>query len=216
MLSYFEKYDTILFDLDGTLIDSAESLVAALNNTIIDILPSVIPIGETVRQLAGIGSRNLLRYAFEYHNKPYTEQDIENLVPDFLNAYEKLHHQTEPFDGATNLLKDLKAKNKNLLLATNKPKRFTHPIMDNLNWTSLFDGIYCPEDVSQKKPNPAHLLEALANSNISTHNALMVGDSITDYHAALNAHISVMMVCFNGQTKQQFPNADYFIDDFTK
>lgn len=214
MNPYFTKYQTILFDLDGTLIDSAASLVAALNKTISEILPKTVPIDETVRQLAGIGSRNLLRHAFEYNQQSFSENDIEQLVPHFMDAYSTLYHDTAPFAGADQLLQDLKSQGKNLILATNKPRRFTPDLIKALNWASLFDGIYCPDDVSHKKPNPAHLLEALKNESLTPENTLMVGDSSADYHAALEANIPIMMACFNGQTPEQFPKANYYIYNY--
>lgn len=214
MLETFSNYKTFLFDLDGTLIDSAASLISALNIVIKDILPTEVPVNTITRQLAGIGSRNLLRYAFEYHKTYYNNDLIETLVPHFLDAYESLYDQMKPFDGADKILRDLAAQDKNLILTTNKPRRFTPKIMDELGWTPLFKGIFCPDDVSAKKPNPAHLTEALEKTGISSDSALMVGDSSADYNAALDANIPVMIVTFSGQLKENFPKAVDFIDSY--
>ena len=124
--------------------------------------------------------------------------------------------KTTAFAGADSLLKTLKKNGKNLLLITNKPRRFTPHILDKLNWTNLFDGIFCPEDVSKRKPSPAHLLEPLHIHNFSNDKTLMVGDSITDYEAAIAANIPVMIVGFYGQTHAEFPQAHYFIDGYEK
>jgi phosphoglycolate phosphatase len=214
MNTLFSKYQTIMFDLDGTLIDSAADLVEALNTVIADIFPSRVPY-DGAKRLAGIGSRHLLRYAFEYHNTPYDDAIIESFVPAFLDAYQKnMLDKTTAFAGADSLLRTLKNNGKNLLLITNKPRRFTPDIIDNLGWTDLFDGIYCPEDVSCKKPSPQHLLEPLKKHNLNPDNALMVGDSITDYDAAIAANIPVMIVGFYEQTHAEFPLAQYFIQGY--
>ncbi len=214
MIDYFSKYQTIMFDLDGTLIDSAADLVAALNETIASILPSPVPFSGAKR-LAGIGSRPLLRYAFDYHKTAYDDAYIESLVPHFMNAYEKnIFKTTTAFAGADSLLRTLKKNGKNLLLVTNKPRRFTPHILEKLNWTALFDGVFCPEDVSKRKPNPEHLLESLSLTKLSHDKTLMVGDSVTDYDAALAANIPIMIVSFYGQTKNEFQKADYFIEGY--
>ncbi len=213
MTDYFSKYQTIMFDLDGTLIDSASDLVCALNETIAHLFPKV-PF-DGAKRLAGIGSRHLLRYAFDYYNHPYTEDEIESLVPHFMNAYEKtMLDKTTAFAGTDSLLKTLKQNGKNLLLITNKPRRFTPHILNKLNWTDLFDGVFCPEDVSVRKPSPLHLLEPLKIHNFSHNTALMVGDSITDYEASIAANIPVMIVGYYGQTHAEFPQAKYFIDSY--
>ena len=214
MNDLFSKYQTIMFDLDGTLIDSAADLVGALNTVITDILPSRVPY-DGAKRLAGIGSRHLLRYAFEYHDTPYDDAIIESFVPAFMDAYEEnMLDKTTAFTGAENLLRTLKQNGKNLLLITNKPKRFTPHIIDSLGWTDLFDGIYCPEDVPARKPDAAHLLMPLKIHNFNPDNALMVGDSITDYDAAIAANIPVVIVGFYGQTHAEFPMAQYFIQGY--
>jgi phosphoglycolate phosphatase len=214
MNDIFSKYQTIMFDLDGTLIDSASDLVGALNDTIADIFPQPIPY-EGAKRLAGIGSRHLLRYAFDYYKTPYDDALIESYVPAFMNAYQKnMLDNTTAFAGAENLLITLKQNGKNLLLITNKPRRFTPLIIDFLGWTDLFDGIFCPDDVSSRKPSAAHLLEPLKIHNLNPNNALMVGDSITDYEAALAANIPVLIVGYYGQTHDEFPKAKYFINQY--
>lgn len=214
MNDIFSKYQTIMFDLDGTLIDSASDLVCALNDTIVDILPSSVPY-EGAKRLAGIGSRHLLRYAFEYHNTPYDDALIESFVPAFMNAYEKnMLDKTTAFLGAENLLRKLKAQGKKLLLVTNKPRRFTPPIIDFLGWSDIFDGIFCPEDVPARKPSPDHLWAALEKHDLNPNSALMVGDSVTDYEAALAANIPVLIVGYYGQTHHEFPKAKYFLTEY--
>jgi len=214
MNSAFLNYQTIMFDLDGTLIDSAVNLVDALNDTIEPILPNKVPY-EQAKRLAGIGSRHLLRFAFEYHNTQYTESDIEALVPNFMDAY-ALRISTEDnfFENADTTLKHLKEAGKNILLVTNKPRRFTPEIIKNLQWEPYFDGIFCSDDVSHRKPNPAHLLEALRHVNASPNDSLMVGDSVADYDAAIAANVPIMMVSFYGQTPEEYPKAKYFINHY--
>jgi phosphoglycolate phosphatase len=204
-----------MFDLDGTLIDSAYDLVSALNDVVLPIFKSEVPY-EKAKRLAGIGSRYLLRFAFEHFNTPYTEQEIENLVPAFMDAYEtKIQNVSKTFNYAEELLKCLKQKHqKTILLITNKPRRFTPTIINQLNWTHYFDGIYCPEDVSARKPNPQHLLEALDKHSQTPQHALMVGDSIADYQSALDAGIDMMMVGFYNQTLSEFPKSNFFIQSY--
>ncbi len=188
-----EKYDLFLFDLDGTLIDSAPDLVGALNEVLISHGLSEAPY-EKMKPHAGIGSRALLQHGYAHHSRAISAEKLEASVPEFLAAYEKrIFAATSAFDGAGAYLRFLKEKNKKIALTTNKPEKFTRMILEYLQWGEFFDGVFCPENVTKRKPEPEHLLEPIAFFNLSREKTVLFGDSVTDFNAAKAAKVDLMM-----------------------
>ena len=212
--SLFKDYDTVLFDFDGTLIDSTQDLVNALNITLsLEKIGAVPP--EIARPFAGIGARALLECGYRYHNIPLSTHKKDILVSVFMESYARIMLQhTCPYQGATELLQTLYTQKKRLILATNKPKKFTNVIVPSLGWNHYFTALVCPEDVSARKPDPAHLLDAMRIAGGLSGHAIMVGDSIADYNAALAAEIDVMMVDFHHHDTSVYSKAKYIVKSF--
>ncbi len=214
MEKFWSDYDTILFDLDGTLIDSAYDLVQSLLQVLPEYHIQTVPF-EYLRPFSGIGSLAMIDAVVNYHKIEITMELRENIRNSFLETYEKnILNQTTPFDGAEKLLFSLKSMGKRLILATNKPYRFTKIIIEHLGWNQYLTHLACSDTVSQRKPNPCHLLEAMEQSGGISNKALMVGDSVADYEAALAIPMDVVMVSFYGQDKNLFPKANFYLDKF--
>ena len=191
-----QKYDFFLFDLDGTLIDSAKELTASLNAVMAAQNMRPVPY-EIARPFAGLGSRQLLQCGFSFNQRVLSEDLQEKLVLDFLADYEKrILQSASPFEKAEDFLKALKEAGKKILLTTNKPEKFTKIIIHYLKWDSLFDGIFCPENVRAKKPAPDHLLDALQSCDGASEKSVLFGDSETDFNAARAAKIDLYMADF--------------------
>lgn len=214
--SFWNKYQTILFDLDGTLINSAQDLVNTLNDIVIQYDMPPVPF-DIAAPFAGVGSIALIECAYRYHNLTLPDKDSLNLMRDqFIKRYE--HHMlntTQQYDGAEYLLESLYASQKNIILATNKPSFLTDKLMDFMDWKKYFQVIACSDTVSKKKPSPLHLLESLEKANLKNENCLMVGDSCYDYEAALACPMDFAVVDFmHADTKKEFPKATHYISSF--
>lgn len=212
--SLFKDYDTVLFDFDGTLIDSTQDLVNALNVTLSLEKLSAVPT-EIARPFAGVGVKALLECGYKYHNTPLSTHKRDVLSSVFMETYARIMLQhTCPYQGATELLQTLHASKKRLILATNKPKKFTSVIIPSLGWDIYFTALACPEDVSARKPDPAHLLDAMRIAGGLSSNAVMVGDTDADYNAAIGADIDVIMVNFHNHNMDGYSKAKHILTGF--
>ena len=182
----------IAFDLDGTLVDTAPDLTASLNFAMAQANhPPTLPF--IVRNTIGFGAKALLIEAHQHHNLPVEETKIAALLEVLLTHYAKnctIH--SRPFPGAVDCLQKLRERGANLTICTNKIERLTLPILQNLELMPYFDGVFCADTVSAKKPDAAHVLEATHPAAVK--DALMVGDSITDLQSARAAGIDCFLL----------------------
>ncbi len=186
----------ILFDLDGTLIDSAPDLAASLNHTLNSLGLPIYDL-DTIRDWIGGGATKLLMRGIA------GQKDIEHVDDKLLDQAKKIffdHYrshlckQTKLFEGSKELLEYLKPKYA-LALITNKPYPFVLPILRQLD-IDLFDLVLGGESLPQKKPHPLPLLHACKHFGIDPHEALMVGDSSNDFFAAKEAGIEMVLVSY--------------------
>lgn len=216
-----QPIEAVLFDLDGTLIDSVPDLAAA-----IDVMLNSIgkaPAGEKkVCRWVGNGAPALVKRALA--NSDTGDQDREG--DEFSSAYsvfesayaERLTHATGLYDGVIEVLSALSEAKIKLGLITNKPRRFTLPLLAALNIRDLFDDVICGDDFEHKKPHPLPLQNAVKNLHCKPEQAIMVGDSISDIKAAASAGIKSVAVTYgynHGMPITDARNdvqADVFID----
>lgn len=182
-------FDTVAFDLDGTLADTAPDLAAALNHTLGQLdRPEVDP--QSVRHLVGHGARALLRKALGGDDSL-----IEQVLPIYLDFYAAhICVGTVRYPGLEDAMAALAARNVKLAICTNKPERLTHLLVDALGWRGRFAAIVGADTLAVKKPDPLPLLEAIARAGGGR--AAFVGDSITDADTAKAAGIPFVAVSF--------------------
>ena len=183
---------TIVFDLDGTLVDTAPDLVRALNVCMQG--SGVDPIStDAVRTLVGQGARALIERAFAFGKiKPKTE-DVDARLVHFLADYSaNIAEVSAVFDGAIESMNALKDAGARLSICTNKPEMLTHKLLDAFALKPYFDAVVCPENVNAKKPDAEHVLAAITPN--SPDKALMVGDSIADLGSARAAGIPAILM----------------------
>lgn len=206
----------ILFDLDGTLVDTAPDICAALNWVLEKRrLPPIDP--ASVRTMIGDGAAKLVErgLAAAGAQSPDVQQAA---VADFLTHYQdNISRLSRPFPGAVDALAALKASQYRLAVCTNKLERFTVKLLDDLNMTHFFDAIVGGDTLGVQKPDARHLLGTLQRLGAEAANAAMVGDSANDVSAARNAGVPVIAVSF-GYTKvaPQQLGADRLIDSFSE
>ncbi|MGH6664655.1 MAG: phosphoglycolate phosphatase [Pseudolabrys sp.] len=187
---------TIVFDLDGTLIDTAPDLVDTLNVVFArEGLPAV-PY-ETARNLIGGGARRMIARGIEAEGVAVASARLEQLFADFIAYYsEHIADRSRPFPGLTDALDALAADGCRFAVCTNKLERLTVLLLDKLNLTDRFASICGQDTFGIQKPDPEVLRRTIAVAGGDTADAIMVGDSATDIRTARAAGIPVIAVDF--------------------
>ena len=180
----------VLFDLDGTLADTAPDLAAALNKMRADRGLDTLPLNP-LRRMASSGARGLLGVGFGL--KP-GDADYEAHRVEFLNNYEEaLHVHTRLFDGVEALLTAIEATRK-WGVVTNKAKRFTDPLSLSIGFTGRASCVVSGDTTPHAKPHPAPLLHAAEVSGVAAHECIYVGDDLRDIQAGNAAGMKTLAV----------------------
>ncbi len=184
----------ILFDLDGTLIDSGPDIRTALNLVLEaqDLAP--LSLEETLARV-GKGALPLVTKAFAYRNRPLSDEEAKTQTALFAKHY-AAHSlvETKPYPGIPRLLEQLKDKNIPMAVVTNKLEDITHALLQALNFHPYFPVVVGGDTVGHRKPDPAPLYYALDKLNMSRQDALFVGDSASDSGAAAAAGMDMIAV----------------------
>lgn len=169
--------DVVIFDLDGTLVDTAPDLAAALNHTlgVLGRLPVAL---AQVRHLAGDGTRALLQHGLALTGEA-TADLVERGVPIFLDHYEAhICDRSVPADGIEDALAALAEARIRLGICTNKPERLARKLVARLGWQARFAAIVGGDTLGVSKPDPRPLQRCVENCGGGT--AVFVGDSLVD------------------------------------
>ncbi len=202
--------DLLIFDLDGTLIDSKLDLVHAVNAARQEMgLPSLSI--ETVSSYVGNGADVLIRRAL---GPEASEADVEHALTFFLQYYRahKLDN-TRLYPGVRSALDRLHAKGIPLAVLTNKPVRMSQEIVDELKLGAHFAYVYGGNSFEWKKPHPIGIQTLVTQCGAQPAQTLMVGDSAVDIHTARNAGVGACGVTygFQPETFQAHP-PDFLVD----
>ncbi len=203
----------ILFDLDGTLVDTAPDLVRALNHALVkDGLPKAQL--SDVRAMVGRGSRALILRALARCGTSYPEAKLQALQSDFLQAYaEGVAQDSVLFPHVRETLDVLKAAGAHMAVATNKPHGLAQAVLDAFNISDYFFNLVGGDTAPRKKPDGAHLVAAAAPHTLER--AVMIGDSETDAAAAHAARVPVILVRHGySETPLDLLKAHAIFDDF--
>ena len=188
-LSY--PYPLVIFDLDGTLVDSAADIAEALNRTLEDWQLSRVP-EATVLTWIGDGVRRLVEQAFTAAS---SDIDLDRVMPGFMRHYEAcLLRSPRLYDGVVPALEALRARNVTLAICTNKPSAMVAPLLAHLGVQDFFAMVLGGDSLPERKPSGVPLRHIAAAFGVAPTAALMVGDSITDYRAAVDAGMPVALV----------------------
>jgi phosphoglycolate phosphatase len=188
-LSY--PYPLVIFDLDGTLVDSAADIAEALNRTLEDWQLPRVP-EATVLTWIGDGVRRLVEQAF---TAARSDIDLDRVMPGFMRHYEAcLLRSPRLYDGVVPALEALRARNVTLAICTNKPSAMVAPLLAHLGVQEFFARVLGGDSLPERKPSGVPLRHIAAAFGVAPTAALMVGDSITDYRAAVDAGMPVALV----------------------
>ena len=181
-----------LFDLDGTLIDSAPDIHAALNHTLEHAgLPGVAL--SMTRHFVGMGSRALIQQALEHHG--VEQPDPEPLLARFLGYYERnIDVHSQPFPAVVETLGELRDRGARLAVVTNKYEGLTERVLAGLNLRQWFDCVVASETTPNPKPAPDPALHACRALGVVPGDALFIGDASPDVSCARAAGCPVVVV----------------------
>jgi phosphoglycolate phosphatase len=205
----------IVFDLDGTLIDSAADLTEALNRVLADQrLPAVAE--ESVRHMVGDGAVKLIERGFAAAGRRMDGHLPEALRQAFLDHYAAcLTERTTVHPGVAEALAALGAAGRRMAVCTNKPAAMSETILAHLGLARHFDAVLGGDSLAVRKPHPAHLIAAIAQSGGDAPRAVMVGDSRNDVATARAAGVPVVVVSFGYTSVAPHAlGADAVIDHF--
>lgn len=187
---------TIVFDLDGTLVDTAPDLVRALNETMdLEGLPRVKL--ETVRQLVGQGARALIERAAGLQGVTFSAARLDQLTTEFVSFYSAdIARESKPFDGVFDALDQLANLGAKLAVCTNKRTALSVQLLDALKMSERFSAIIGADAVADRKPHPDHYRAAVTRAGGVVRRSVMVGDTAADVASARGAGAPVCIVSF--------------------
>jgi phosphoglycolate phosphatase len=205
----------VVFDLDGTLVDSAPDIMAVLNGTL--ATDGLAPFDvERVKMMVGGGSRRLIERALAARGESAETSRIDRLVEIFEKVYaDNPCQDTRIFPGAVALMEKLAARGVRLGLCTNKPGSATLPLLRALDLARRLGAVVTGSDGFAKKPDAAMLAATFARLGCTAQDGVMIGDSTADVGCARAAGCPVVLVSF-GYTQEPASalGADAVVDDF--
>lgn len=196
---------TIVFDLDGTLVDSAPDLIGTLNILLGEEGVAPLPL-EEARPFIGHGARRLIERGFAAQGRPAPAERMDDLFARFIAHYNQHSaDRTRPFPGAVPALQAMRRAGAKLAVCTNKLTGLSIPILEKLDLAPLFDAVVGADSAPAPKPDRRHLICAVEAAGGDVTRAVMVGDAATDAGAARAAGVPLVLVSF-GYT--EIPAAD--------
>lgn len=187
---------TIVFDLDGTLIDTAPDLIHTLNHILTQEGLPAVPYAHA-RNLIGGGPRILIERALAAEGRSCATPEIDRLYAAFV-AYYAAHiaDRSRPFPGLEQTLDDLAAAGHKLAVCTNKLEWLSLKLLKALKLSQRFAAICGPDTFGVQKPNPKVFQQTVLRAGGEPGRAIMIGDSKTDIHTGRAAQVPVIAVDF--------------------
>jgi phosphoglycolate phosphatase len=187
---------TIVFDLDGTLIDTAPDLIDTLN--VLFVREGLPPVPyTTARNLIGGGMRAMIVSGIEADGRTVAPAKLEQMFADYLAHYsEHIADRSRPFPGLGDALDELAAAGFRFAICTNKLERLSLRLLDTLKLTHRFVAICGPDTFGVQKPDPEVLRRTIAAAGGDPQRAVMIGDSQTDIRTARAADVPIIAVDF--------------------
>jgi len=193
---------TAVFDLDGTLADTAPDLVAAANALLAELDLPPLALAST-RNAAGMGGRALIRLGCQRAGRPEPHGDsLEDLYRRFLVLYDdRIAGQSRLFDGVARTLDGLRGEGWRLAVCTNKPVAPARRLLEHFDLLDRFGAVLGGDSLDVRKPDPRHVAESVAAVGGRPDRAAMVGDSIVDLSAAHAAGLPCALVRYGYSAK---------------
>ncbi len=211
----------VLFDLDGTLVDTIDDIALALNRALQDHQVDRLPT-SLVRTWVGKGAPRLIARALERSQVVADTPMKAAIFNEFIIHYERLHERSEStatlFPNVISALAALQSAGVALSVVTNKQRNLACATLRHVGLLSYFDHIVGGDTCAQRKPHPMPILHACALSGVAADAAVMVGDSMNDVDAARAAGVPVVCVPYgyNEGASSDELTGDYLINSFAE
>jgi phosphoglycolate phosphatase len=187
---------TVVFDLDGTLVDTAPDLINALNYILVREGMPPVPL-HSARTMIGAGVRRLIERGLELDGRAVEFEDIARLTADFIDYYAAhIADVSRPFEGLEGALDDLAARGYRFAVCTNKLEWLSKLLLDRLGLSARFSAICGADTFGVSKPDPAILRQTVARAGGEMSSTMMVGDAGPDIGVARRAGVPVIGVTF--------------------
>ncbi|VAW10039.1 Phosphoglycolate phosphatase [hydrothermal vent metagenome] len=191
---------TIVFDLDGTLIDTAPDLAATMNELLRRRGRGSLPT-SAIRTMVGHGAKAMMEAGMAATGAAAGEAELDDMFAEFIEYYsDNIAVQSQIFPGALAALDRLEAEGYRLAMCTNKMEALSRKLIGSLGLEGRFASLLGGDTLAFRKPDPRHLTETIVQAGGDVGNAILVGDSIADVSAAKAASVPVIGVSF-GYTK---------------
>jgi phosphoglycolate phosphatase len=207
----------LIFDLDGTLVDTAPDLMAATNHVLALIDRPAIP-ADRFRHLVGHGALNLIRRGVAETGAPVDDAMLKRLYDALLVYYgDNIATHSKVFPGLLPLLDESRARGIKMGVCTNKVENLSHKLLNEMGLAQYFDAVVGGDTLSVMKPKVEPYNEVMKRLGIEAHHSLMVGDSETDIRTAQNVGVPVIAVSF-GYTDKHVSHfkPTYVIDHYNE
>jgi phosphoglycolate phosphatase len=187
---------TIIFDLDGTLVDTAPDLIATLN--VVFAREGLPPVDyDTARNLIGGGAKAMIARGIESEGRSLEPAKVDQMFTDFIAYYaEHIADHSQPFPGLVDALDTLAANGSRFAVCTNKLEGLSVLLLEKLKLADRFEAICGQDTFKIQKPDPEILRRTIAAAGGSLERSIMIGDSETDIRTARAAGIPVVAVDF--------------------
>ncbi len=210
-------FSALVFDLDGTLIDSAPDMTRVLNRTLAAFDRSALTEAQ-VRTMIGDGSAMLVRQAFAATGDALDDATVQPVLRHYLDRYFEDEEASALYPGVTDTLTALAERGVRLGLCTNKPERISRKLLDALGLAHLFVAVAGGDTLPVKKPDGRHLgwvLERLGRDGQAPARAAMIGDNGNDVKAARAVGVPVVAMSYGyPRMPVEELGADVILDHF--
>lgn len=206
------RWDAVLFDLDGTLLDTAPDFIVVLNAMLTDRGRAPLP-AQDIRAVVSNGARALV--ALGFGGQP-GEPEFDALNQELRDRYaQHLAVHTHLFPGLDELLRELETHGVPWGIVTNKPSIYTLPLLDALDLRARCASVVCPDQVTHTKPHPEPMFKACAEMGIEPARCVYVGDHERDIAAGRNAGMQTIVAGWGYIGTDERPQdwqADFMVD----
>lgn len=202
---------TIIFDLDGTLLDSIEDIASSMNK-VLESLNLPIHKIEDYKYFVGGGVDILVENALSNHSKDIKDEVIKRFKVEYDG---KLHSKTLPYDGIYDLLDELKKLDINLAVLSNKPHEFTVSYVNHFFKNYDFKEVHGQKEDVPKKPDPKAAIDIVKFLNSSCENSYFVGDTKIDMQTAKSANMTAIGVLWGFRDEKELRDfgADFIVSN---
>lgn len=206
----------IAFDVDGTILDTLDSIIHVVNETLYANGFYKVDDKEYIRKALGYGSYYLIEQALIFpYNHFYDKNVTTEVLQDYLKRYMADDASlTKPYEGVVELIKELKEEGYKVIAYSNKPDSVLKPLMKE-KFGDVFDDVLGQVEGQAPKPNPEILLNMLDRIGISKDDAVYIGDSDVDVETARNAGMKMIAVTWGFRDRDFLEklNPDYIVDN---